>query len=173
MGQAEKSLRVEKLKGLLDGAKSIILNDFTGLNVEDISELRRLCREKNVTYHVIKNTLARRSFRELGLEDIEQYLEGPTAIAVSAEDEVAPTQVLKQFADDYQLPRFKGGYVAGRLYSEADVNRMASLPGKDVLLAQAVGLFQSPMRGLVNVLSASLRDLVYVLKAVSEKKGAD
>jgi large subunit ribosomal protein L10 len=172
MGQSEKSQRVEELKGLLDGAKSIILNDFTGLNVEDISELRRLCRQKNVIYRVIKNTLARRSFRELGFEDIEPLLEGPTAIAVSADDESAPTRVLQQFADDYELPRFKGGYIAGRLFTEAEVIRLASLPGRDVLLTQAVGLFQSPMRGLVNVLGASLRDLVSVLKAVSEKKGA-
>lgn len=173
MGQAEKSQKVEELKGLLDGAKSIILNDFTGLNVEDISELRRLCREKNVIYRVIKNTLAKRSFRELGLDEVEPLLEGPTAIAVSMEDEVTPTQVLKRFADDYELPRFKGGYIAGRLFGEAEVIRLASLPGRDVLLTQAVGLFQSPMRGLVNVLVASLRDLVHVLKAVSEKKGAD
>jgi large subunit ribosomal protein L10 len=79
---------------------------------------------------------------------------------------------LKKFADDYELPRFKGGYVSGRFLSVEDVIRLASLPGKDVLLTQAVGMFQAPMRGLVNVLGASLRDLATVLKAISEKKEA-
>ncbi|UCF04366.1 MAG: 50S ribosomal protein L10 [bacterium] len=172
MVQPIKVEKVEELKDLLAGAKSIILNDFTGLDVADISELRRLCREQNVVYRVIKNTLARRSFEKLGMDDAIELLEGPTAIAVSMDNEVVPAQVLKKFADDYELPRFKGGYVSGRLLSVEDVIRLASLPGKDVLLTQAVGMFQAPMRGLVNVLGASLRDLVSVFKAISEKKEA-
>jgi large subunit ribosomal protein L10 len=172
MVQPEKTEKVEKLITLLQGAKSIILNDFTGLNVADISELRRVCRENGITYQVIKNTLAKRSFEELGVPEIEPLLEGPTAIAISTSDEVAPAQVLKKFADDYDLPKFKGGIVAGRILSENDVVRLANLPARDVLVAQAVGTFQAPLRGLLNCLGASLRDLVYVLKAVSEKKGA-
>jgi large subunit ribosomal protein L10 len=172
MVQPIKTKKVEDLKVLLKDAKCIVLNDFTGLNVQDISELRRVCRENGVLYMVIKNTLAKRSFEELGLGEVSPLLEGPTAIAVSSHDEVSPAQILKKFAADYELPTFKGGYVAGRICSEDDVVRLASLPGHDVLLTQAVGMFQAPLRGLVNVLGASLRDLVYVLKAVSEKKGA-
>lgn len=172
MVQIEKTQRVDELRDLLQDAKCIILNDFTGLNVADISELRRVCRENGVTFRVIKNTLAKRSFRKLDLEEIESLLEGPTAVAVSRDDEITPAQVLKKFADDYELPRLKGGYVAGRILDEAETVRLASLPGRDTLLTQAVGMFQAPMRGLVNCLGASLRDLVCVLKAVSEKKGA-
>jgi large subunit ribosomal protein L10 len=172
MVQPVKIKRVEELTEIIKDAKSVILNDFTGLDVSDISELRRLCRENGVTYRVIKNTLAKRGFRDMGLDEIEELLSGPTAIAVSTEDEALPAQILKKFADDYELPRFKGGYVAGRLFNAEEIERLASLPGREVLLGQVVGTFQAPMRGLVNCLGASLRDLVYVLKAVSEKKGA-
>ncbi len=172
MVQPIKTKKVEELRDLLRDAKSVILNDFTGLNVKDISELRRLCRESGVDYRVIKNTLAKRSFEELGLDEIGSLLEGPTAVAVSGADEALPAQVLKKFADDYEFPRFKGGYVAGRLFNAEEIGRLASLPGKEVLLAQVVGTFQAPIRGLLHCLSASMRDLVCVLKAVEEKKGA-
>lgn len=172
MVQPVKLEKVEELKGLLQEAKSIILNDFTGLNVEDISELRKLCRENAIIYRVVKNTLAKRSIKELGLDELEPLFEGPTAIAVSTEDEVAPAQVLKKFADDYELPRFKGGYVAGRVFNAEEVERLAKLPSRDVLLAQVVGAVQAPLRGLLHCLDASLRDLALVLNAIAEKKRA-
>jgi large subunit ribosomal protein L10 len=172
MVQTVKVEKVDDLKELLEGAKSIILNDFTGLNVKDISELRRLCREKGVTFRVVKNTLARKSFAELGLEEVTSLLNGPTAIAVSKEDEALPAQLLKKFADDYELPRLKGGFVAGRLCTADDVIRLAALPGREILLAQVVGAAQAPLRGLLQCLDASLRNLVYVLNAITEKKGA-
>jgi len=172
MVQPAKTVTVEELKEMIKNSKSIILNDFTGLNVADISELRRQCRENGIQFRVIKNTLAKRSFDELGIEGMDALLEGPTAFAVSAVDEVAPAHVLKKFADEYELPRFKGGYVAGRILDEKETVRLASLPTREVLLAQVVGMFQAPLRGLVGVLNASLRDLVGVLDAIKEKKGA-
>jgi len=164
--------KVEELKELVKGAKSVILNDFTGLNVADISELRRVCRENNIAFRVIKNTLAKRGFNDLGIDELDPLLEGPTAIAVSNEDEAAPAQVLKKFADEYELPRFKGAYVAGRVFTEKETVRLASLPSRDALVAQTVSTFQAPLRGLVMVLNASLRDLALVLKAIGDKKGA-
>lgn len=172
MVQPGKIKKVEEFTDIIQDAKSIILNDFTGLDVSDISELRRLCRENGVTYRVIKNTLAKRGFSDQGLDEIEELLAGPTAIAVSTEDEALPAQILKKFANDYEVPRFKGGYVAGRLFNAEEIERLASLPGREVLLGQVVGTFQAPMRGLLNCLGASLRDLANVLKAISEKKGA-
>lgn len=172
MVRSVKTKKVDELAALLEGAKSIVLNDFTGLDVADISELRRMCRENDITYTVVKNTLAKRTFHAIGLDEIEPLLEGPTAIALSREDEVAPAKVLDMFARDYELPRFKGAYVAGRLLDEEATKRLASLPSKEVLLAQVVGTLQAPMRGLVNCLGASLRDLVQVLKAISEQKEA-
>jgi len=171
MGE-RKSERVKSLSSVIKDAKSIVMNDFTGLNVKDISELRRQCREKGVTFRVVKNTLARRSFAEVGIDGVAPLLDGPTAIAVSASDEALPAQLLKKFADDYELPRLKGGVVAGRIMTAEEVMRLAGLPGKDVLLGQVVGTAQAPLRGLVNCLGASLRDLVGVLSSIAEKKGA-
>ena len=172
MVQPAKMVTVEELKEMIKDSKSVILSDFTGLNVADISELRRHCRENGIQFRVIKNTLAKRSFEELGIEGMDALLEGPTAFAVSEVDEVAAAHVLKKFADDYELPRFKGGYVAGRILDEKETIRLASLPSREVLHAQVVGTFQAPLRGLVGVLNASLRDLVGVLDAIKEKKGA-
>jgi large subunit ribosomal protein L10 len=172
MVQAAKTKKVNDLETILKGAKSIILTDFTGLNVKDISELRRACREKGITFRVVKNTLAKRSFEDLGFPGVAHLLEGPTAVAISTVDEVTPAQVIKKFSDDYELPRVKGGYVSGRILSGKEVIRLAALPGRDILLAQVVGTTQAPLRGLVNCLNASLRDLVNVVKAIEDKKGA-
>ncbi len=171
MVQHAKIEKVNELTDLLRDAKSVILNDFTGLNVEDISQLRNLCRDGGVYYTVVKNTLAKRSFGELGIDGLDPLLEGPTAVAISTVDEVAPAQILKKFADENELPVFKGGYVAGRVIDKNEVVRLAALPSREVLLAQVVGTLQAPIQGLVGVLSASMRDLVGVLNAVSEKKG--
>ncbi len=170
MVQHAKTERVSKLTDLLREAKSIILNDFTGLKVSDISQLRRACRKNDVTFTVVKNTLAKKSFRELGIDGLDSLLDGPTAIAISTVDEVTPAQVLKKFVDDYELPRLKGGYVSGLVIDDREVVRLAMLPGRDVLLAQVVGTLQAPIRGFVGVLSASLRDLAGVLNAIAEKK---
>ena len=167
-----KTKRVDDLRTVLADAKSIVLSDFTGLNVKDISELRRLCREKGIKFRVVKNTLAKRGLEGLGVAGLSPFLEGPTAIAVSTEDEALPAQLLKKFADDYELPRLKGGYVSGRVITAQEVVRLASLPGREVLLAQVVGTAQAPLRGMVNCLSASLRDLVNVVKAIGDKQGA-
>jgi len=172
MVNAAKTKKVEDLVLVLKDAKSIILSDFTGLNVKDISELRRLCRAKGIVFRVIKNTLGKRSFNELGIAGVAPLLEGPTAIAVSTEDEALPAQLLKKFADDYELPRLKGGYVRGRILTAQEVVRLAMLPGREILLAQVVGTTQAPLRGLLNCLGASLRDLVNVLKAIEDKKDA-
>ncbi len=132
MVQNAKTERISKLTDLLREAKSIVLNDFTGLNVKDISELRKVCRKNGVTFTVVKNTLAKKSFDELGIEGLDPLLDGPTAIAISAVDEVTPAQVIKKFVDDYELPKLKGGYVSGRVISDAEVVRLATLPGRDV-----------------------------------------
>jgi len=163
---------VDELAELLQNAKSIVLNDYKGLDVAQISELRNNCREKNVIFRVIKNTLAKRAFEKSGMAEVESFLEGPTAVAVSYEDEVVSAQVLNEFAEEYELPVFKGSVINGRVMDREKTIHLASLPGKDELRAQLVGAFVSPVRGLIICLDASRRNLVYVLNAIAEKKGA-
>jgi large subunit ribosomal protein L10 len=163
---------VDELVELFREAKSIILNDYKGLDVESISELRNNCRENKVVFRVIKNTLAKRAFEKSGLAEVESFLEGPTAVAVSYDDEVISAQVLKEFAGEYELPAFKGSVINGRVLNREKTIHLASLPGKDELRAQVVGAFVAPVRGLIMCLDASRRNLVYVLNAIAEKKGA-
>jgi large subunit ribosomal protein L10 len=172
MVQAAKTKKVDDFRAILKDAKAIVLSDFTGLNVKDISELRRLCREKGIVFRVVKNTLAKRSFEELGFSGVAPLLEGPTAVAISTGDEAVAAQIIKKFADDYELPRIKGGYFAGRVITADDVVRLAKLPGRETLIVLVVNATQAPLRGLVNCLGASLRDLVNVVKAIEDKKGA-
>lgn len=172
MVQQAKIDRVDELVELLKGAKSVILNDYKGLDVAAISKLRRECYENNITFRVIKNTLALRAFESMGIEGMNEFLSGPTAFAVSDEEEVLPAQILKKFADEHELPRFKGALVNGRILGEKKTAAFASLPGKTELQTKLVGTLQNPVRGLINCLDASRRNLVYVLHAISEKKGA-
>ena len=172
MANQAKVDAVEKLTELLQNAKSIVLNDYKGLNVAEISELRNNCREKNVIFRVIKNTLAKRAFEKSGLAEVESFLEGPTAVAISYDDEVVSAQVLNEFAREYELPVFKGSIINGRVLDGEKTIRLASLPGKEELRAKVIGAFQAPVRGLVICLDASRRNLVYVLNAIAEKKGA-
>ena len=172
MVQLAKFDKVDELIALFKGAKSIILNDYKGLDVAAISQLRRECHENNVIFKVVKNTLATRAFEKMGREEMNEFLSGPTAIAVSSEEEVLPAQILKKFADEHELPRFKGALVNGRIFDEKMTVEFASLPSKKELQAKLVGTLQNPVRGLVICLDASLRNLVCVLQAISEKKGA-
>ena len=172
MVQQGKIDRVDQLVSLFKGAKSVIFNDYKGLDVAVISSLRRECHENNITFRVIKNTLALRAFESMGMEGMDEFLSGPTAIAVSVEEEVLPAQILKKFADEHQLPSFKGALVNGRILSKEKTVEFASLPSKEELQAKLVGTLQSPVRGLVTCLDASRRNLVYVIQAIYEKKGA-
>jgi len=172
MVQNYKIERVDDLAELLKDAKSVILNDYKGLDVADISELRRECRENSVTFRVIKNTIAKKAFEKVGVEGMDGFLSGPTAVAISYQEEVLPAQILKKFAEDYELPHFKGALVNGRVMDKEQTVRFASLPSKEELRAQVVGAFNSPVRGLVICLDASRRNLVYALDAIAKKKGA-
>src|SRR5690606_1235505 len=135
-----------------------------GLNVKTTDELRRRLRAAGVDFQVVKNTLTLRAARELGLEGLERYLQGPTAIAVGYEDPVAPAKVLNEFIREFRLLEIKGAVVEGQVVGPDGVQRLAELPSREQLLAQLVGGLQGPMRSLVFVLGATLRSLVYALE---------
>ena len=172
MVQQGKINRVDELTAIFKGAKSVIFNDYKGLDVAVITELRRECHENNVTFRVVKNTLALRAFDSMGVDEVNEFLSGPTAIAVSSEEEVLPAQILKKFADEHKLPRFKGAFVNGRILNEERTVEFASLPSKEELHAKLVRTLHNPVRGLVICLGASRRNLVCVIQAISEKLGA-
>jgi len=171
MGRAleQKKKAVAELKDKFDKSKTVILTDYRGLDVAEMTELRRQLRETGVDYKVVKNTLARIAARDLGMEFLDEYLVGPTAIAFS-EDPVAPAKVLCKFADDHQDLELKAGIMDGKLIDIDSIKQLADLPSREVLLAQVLAGMKAPITGLVNVLNGPLRSLVYVLQAVKDKK---
>jgi large subunit ribosomal protein L10 len=166
----QKELKVEEIKGDLDNSRVVVLTDYRGLTVAQISSLRRILREEGVKYRVVKNTLTRLAVRDVGLDNLVQYLDGPTAIAYGYDDPVLPVKLLVKFAKENENLTIKGGALEKNVLNESELRRISELPSKEVLLAKTLGCLQSPIAGLLNVLNGNIRNLVYVLSAVKEKK---
>jgi len=170
MPTAAKIQEVDEFGGLLAGAQSVVLADFTGLNVAAVSELRRRCRAAGVHYQVVKNTLAKRAVGGAGMEALAAFLDGPNAWALHPSDQVAAAKVLVDFAKDHEACRIRGGFIDGRLLSRRELEALAKLPGRDVLLGQVLGTLQAPMAGFAGVLTALLRGFATVVQAYAKKR---
>jgi large subunit ribosomal protein L10 len=169
---SEKQAIVSELKDKLSNTKGAVLTNYRGLNVSLDTKLRKKLREGGVEYRVIKNTMTRIAARDAGIEGLDKYLEGPTAIAISLTDPVAPAKLLSDFIKENKLQaiEIKAGLVEGKVIDASDVKALASLPPKEVLIAKMLGSMQSPIAGLVNVLQGNIRNLVYALEAVRKQK---
>jgi large subunit ribosomal protein L10 len=171
LGNREKNeQKVEELKGKLDSAVTVVLTDYRGLNVAEITELRNQLRKAQIEYKVSKNTLTLIAAKDLGLGDLEQFLAGPTAIAFSYKDPVAPAKILSDFTKKSKKLEIKGGVVEGKIINNDGVQALADLPPREELIAKVVGGIKSPLYGLVGVLSGPIRGLVYTLQAIKDKK---
>lgn len=168
----EKIQTVAEIKEKLSSTKGAVLTNYRGLTVAQDTKLRRKLREAGVEYRVFKNTMTRIAAKEAGIEGLDTYLEGPTAIAMSYTDPVAPAKVISDFVKEHKLQALevKAGLVEGKVINADSVKALASLPPREVLIAKALGSMQAPISGLVNVLSGSLRNLVYALEAVRKQK---
>ncbi len=175
MGSAveKKKQIVEEIKEKIQNSQSIILVDYRGLNVDEVNELRSKYREANVNYKVYKNTLMRFAFKEAGLEEFNQYLTGPNAVAFGIEDPVAAAKVTSEFMKKHEQLEIKAGVVDGKIVDVNGVKELADLPPREVLIAQVLGGLNAPISGLANVLQGTIRNLVYALNAVKEKKEAE
>jgi len=168
--RAVKEKKVSEILWDLQGTSIVVLTDYRGLSVAQISSLRRMLKQEGVKYKVVKNTLALLAARKAGLEALEQYLEGPTAVAYGYDDPVTPVKLLVKFAKDNEHLSIKGGVLENKIVSEKELRRLAELPSKDVLLARTLGGLQAPLVGFLSVLQGNIRNLVYVLNAIKEQK---
>lgn len=150
-----KKAKVDQLTEVIKNAVSIVLVDYKGITVEEDAKLRRDLRAENVSYSVEKNSLLRFALKNAGIEGLDSYLEGTTAIALSNEDQTAPARVLGKFAssvdDKFNL---KAGVVDGEIYDQNGVMALSKIPSKEVLLAQLVGSLQGPIQKLAATLKA-------------------
>jgi len=169
---AEKKATVAEIREKLEKAKGTVLADYRGLNVADATKLRCALREAGVEFRVLKNTMTRIAAQEAGIQGLDTYLEGPTAVAFGFTDLVAPAKILSQFAKENKNLVIKAGIVEGKVVNEEGVKALADLPPKEVLIAKMLGSMQAPLSGLVNVLQGNIRNLVYALEAVRKQKGA-
>ncbi|OLS02153.1 50S ribosomal protein L10 [Tissierella creatinophila] len=167
-----KSENIEEIKEKIQKAQSVVLVDYRGLNVEQLTELRSKYREAGVDYKVYKNTMMRFAFKDSGLEEFNQYLKGPSAIAFGYDDPVNAAKITSEFVKDNEKLEIKAGIVDGKVIDIEGVNNLAKLPSKEVLIAQVLGGFNSPIQGFANVLQGTIRSLATVLNAIAEEKTA-
>lgn len=170
MARPEKETTVQEIADILSQAKSVFVTDFKGLNVKQISEFRRKCRDASVEYRVVKNTLARLATEKLGFSEMTEHFKGPSAIAYTYDDPSAPARVIKEFTKDLDKPEIKTSIFEGTFYGPEKIAIIASLPSKDQLLAKVVGGLNAPIHGLVGNLNGLLQKLVLALDAVRSSK---
>jgi large subunit ribosomal protein L10 len=170
MARPDKEAQVAELVEKLNTAKSVIVTDYMGLNVVEITELRRKLREAGVDYKVVKNTIARIAAKKAEIEAINEFFIGPTAIAFGIKDAISPARVLVDFSNENEKLEIKGGALNGEIISVEKVDYLAKIPSRDILLAKALAGMQAPISGLVNVLQGNLRGLVQVLNQIKEQK---
>ena len=156
----------EKLKNSASG----VLVDYSGTSVANDTKLRKNLREAGVNYSVVKNTLVKFAAKEAGLEGLDDVLNGTTALATSENDLVAPAKILSEFAKDNENFKIKAGFIEEKVVSLAEVEALAKLPSKEVLLAQVLGGLNAPITGFANVLNGNIRGLVIALNAIAQQK---
>jgi large subunit ribosomal protein L10 len=165
----KRSEEIAALKTLFEGVQGGVVTDYRGLNVEQISELRRRFRERGVGYKVVKNTLTRIAVGGTIYQDLDKLLSGPTGIAFTQGDPIAPAQVAVDFAKDHESLEVKGGFMEGQVLSEAEVREVSKLSGVNELKAQFLATLNGPAQKLLGVLNAAPQKFLGVLMAQAEK----
>lgn len=155
----EKQLVVTEVATKLRASASTIVADYRGLNVAQVTELRKRLREAGIDFQVLKNSLVRRATAEAELTDLDSVLTGPTAVAFSKDDVVAAAKILSEFAKKNEALKVKGGVVEGRVVDVDQIKELANLPSREGLLSM-----------LLSVLQAPIRNFALAVKAVSDKQ---
>jgi large subunit ribosomal protein L10 len=154
-----KSQQVSDMTSKFKESSCVVVADYRGLNVGQVTELRKQLREAGIEFQVLKNSLVRRATAQAELSALDEYLTGPTAIAFSKEDVVAPAKILADFAKKNEHLQVKAGVVEGRVVDVAQIQALASLPSREGLLSMLLSVLQAPMR-----------NFALAVKAVAEKQ---
>jgi large subunit ribosomal protein L10 len=170
MPRPEKVAKVERIREDFLGHPSVFLTDFSGLTVEEISDLRSSLRESGADYKVLKNTLTLLAIKGTEYEGLAAFMVGPVAAAFASGDAMSVAKELVAYARQNQKLKLKAGYVEGRVLDANGVRSVATLPPREVLLARVVGSMQSPIYSLHSVLSGPYRKLTYALKAIADQR---
>lgn len=166
----EKQQAVNDLSEKLKAARTGVVVDYRGITVEADTKMRKQLRESGSHYKVVKNTMLRIALKEAGIEGLDPFLEGTTAVAVNTEDYVAPAKILNDAAEKDKTVTIKAGFIDGKFATADEIKTLASLPPKDVLIGQVLRGLNGPISGLVTVLNGTLKGLVVALNAIAEKE---
>lgn len=171
MPKPEKIQVVDKLKKEFEETKSVFVTDYTGLNVADITLLRKDLRENSIKYLVAKNTLIRIAAKETGYDNIIEHLEGQTALAFAKDDPAVAAKILYDSFKNIEKPVIKAFVLDNELFPGADAVRLAELPSKEILLSQIVSAVESPLTAVVNSIDCLFQELMGTLDALAASKG--
>jgi len=166
----QKQAIIDDIQTKIEAAKSIVLVNYIGLNVEEVSELRNQFRALNVEYKVLKNTMVIRAAQNLGIDGLEEYLHGTTAVAFSYEDPTAGPKVIKDFIKKTKKTEIKCGLLGKTLINVEQVEALASVPNKETLVAMLLSVMNGPIRGFVTALNGIPTGLVRALDGVRAQK---
>jgi large subunit ribosomal protein L10 len=166
----EKSQEVSELNEQIGKASNAFLIDFKGITVPQVTELRKQVRQTNSGYVVVKNTLALIALKDSPIISMKEKFTGPTAIAFNSTDAVVLAKALTKFAKDVPAVQFKGALLNGQVVPATEIQNIANLPSREELVAKLLFMLQSPIRGLVTVLQANIRNLTVVLDQVRQQK---
>jgi large subunit ribosomal protein L10 len=171
MPTPKKVATVAELSESLRRAQLTIVTDYRGLKVSDMQSLRSQLRPLNAEVKVAKNTLTRMAARQIHLEALDPALEGPTALVVAYDDPVQPAKVVSDFARTSRILQIRAGLLQGALIRPEEVEALASLPSREVLVGRVIGGLAGPLYGLAGVLSGPIRSFMYVIQARLEQLG--
>jgi large subunit ribosomal protein L10 len=171
MEKREKEAEVLALTEELSGKAVVLLGDFTGMDVETATEIRKRFRQANVRYRVARNTLAKRAMDQAGFGGLTGFLTGPNAIVMAERDAAPAAKIMLEFERTKSTPKIRAGWVDAAVLTAMDIRRIAELPSRDVLLAQIAAGFQAPVSGFARTLHELLRRLVSTLDEVAKQRG--
>ena len=170
MARPEKVSEVQAIAERIEKAQSMVLADFSGLTVDQMTQFRRDCRARSVECRVVKNRLAQIAADKTGATALKDLLKGPTAIVFGPESQVDPAKIVVEFAKENEKMQVKGGWVDGQSLSIAQVEALSKIPSREELLAKMMGSISSPARGLASTVNGVAGGLARVIDAVAKQK---
>jgi large subunit ribosomal protein L10 len=165
-----KTEAVARLKEIIGRSKSIVVTDYRGITVGEMTILRSRLRAEGVEYKVVKNRLAKIALRESGLNTLDEFLKGTKAVAFGIKDPIAPVKVLVTYAKENEKLKVVGGLMDNRILTVSAINELAQMPSREVLLSRMLGSLSSPVQKLAYGLNQTVAKLAYALDAVARKK---
>lgn len=170
LNREQKGQAIAELKEKFSKAKAVILTDYKGMSVAELSELRRLLRGGGLDYRVVKNTIARIAAKDTAISAAQDAFEGPIGIAIGYDDPVLAAKRVTEFSKKNEKLKLCGGVIEGKLYGVEEVKAIAGLPPREVLLSMLAGVLQAPLSNLAGALTATVSSFAYAMNAVKTKK---